>query len=64
MATNLDTLIVERLDTMVGLLQHLLALELKREGIPQSVIAKHIGIANAAAGALLKGTRKNGERRD
>jgi hypothetical protein len=35
----------EKLDEAVGLLQHLLALELAREGVPQQAIAKHIHVA-------------------
>jgi predicted transcriptional regulator len=61
MAADRDSTIIERLDAVIGLLQHLLALELKREGVPQQAIAKHIGIANAAVGKLLKGVKNNGK---
>ncbi len=49
----------EKLDQAIDLLKHLLALELAREGVPRSAIAKHIGVANATVGQMLKGVKKN-----
>jgi predicted transcriptional regulator len=49
----------EKLDEAVGLLQHLLALELAREGVPQQAIAKHIHVAKAKVVKMLKGVKKN-----
>jgi transposase len=50
----------EKLDKAIDLLKHLLALELAREGIPRKTIAKHIGVATATIGEMLKGVKKNG----
>jgi hypothetical protein len=49
----------EKLDKAIELLKHLLALELAREGVPRQTIAKHIGVATATVGGMLKGIRKN-----
>ncbi len=52
--TDLD----KKLDMAIGLLQHLLALELAREGVPQQAIAKHLRLAKASVGKMLKGTKR------
>jgi predicted transcriptional regulator len=49
----------EKLDQAIDLLKHLLALELAREGVPRQAIAKHLGVANATVGSLLKGVKKS-----
>jgi hypothetical protein len=51
----------EKLDKVIDLLQHILAVELAREGVPRNSIAKHIGVANARAGQMLKGVGKAGK---
>lgn len=51
----------KKLDMAVGLLQHLLALELAREGLPQQAIAKHLHVATASVNKMLKGTKRHGE---
>ena len=51
----------EKLDQVVDLLQHILAVELAREGVPRSSIAKHVGVANAKIGQMLKGVGKAGK---
>ena len=51
----------KKLDTAIGLLQHLLALELAREGVPQQAIAKHLRVATASVSKMLKGTRRHGQ---
>jgi hypothetical protein len=55
-----ESALEKKLDEAIGLLKHLLALELAREGIPRSTIAKHIHVANAALGSMLKGVKNNG----
>jgi predicted transcriptional regulator len=49
----------DKLDRAIVLLKHLLALELAREGVPRQAIAKHIGVATATVGDMLKGVRKS-----
>jgi predicted transcriptional regulator len=50
------TSVDDKLDRAIALLKHLLALELAREGIPRQAIAKHIGVATATVGDMLKGS--------
>ena len=50
----------QKLDEAVGLLQHLLALELAREGVSQQAIAKHVHVATATVVKMLKGVKKHG----
>lgn len=49
----------QKLDEAISLLQHLLVLELAREGVSQQEIAKHIHIAKSKVVTMLKGVRKN-----
>lgn len=58
-ATNVE----QKLDTAIGLLQHLLALELAREGVSQQTIAKHLHVATARVNAMLKGVKPRGQQR-
>jgi hypothetical protein len=60
MTKHHDMIVEEKLDNAIGLLKHLLALELAREGIPRQAIAKHIGVATATVIKMLKGVEKNG----
>jgi predicted transcriptional regulator len=48
----------QKIDTVIELLQHLLALELANGGVKQTVIAKHLHVANAKVGRLLKGVKR------
>jgi predicted transcriptional regulator len=50
----------QKLDKAIELLKHLLALELARDGVPRQAIAKHIGVATATVGKMLKGVKNNG----
>jgi predicted transcriptional regulator len=59
MPRNPNNTIEQKLDEAIGLLQHLLALELAREGVTQQVIAKHIHVAKATVVNMLKGVKKN-----
>lgn len=49
------TEIEKKLDTIIGLLQHLLALQLASRGVRQTEIGKHIHVATATVGKMLKG---------
>ena len=49
--------IEEKLDTIIDLLQHTLALQLAARGVKQAEIGKHLHIATAKVGKLLKGVR-------
>lgn len=55
-----DSTVEKKLDEAIVLLKHLLALELAREGMPRSTIAKHVGVATATVVAMLKGVKSNG----
>lgn len=55
MARKPNTTIEQKLDEAIGLLRHLLALELAREGVTQQAIAKHIRVAKATVVNMLKG---------
>jgi predicted transcriptional regulator len=60
MAKDVESKVEQKLDTIIGLLQHLLALELAKGGVPQQEIAKHIHVATATVVKLLKGVKRNG----
>jgi len=60
MPKDRDAVLDEKLDKAINLLKHLLAVELAREGVSRQVIAKHIGVATATVGTMLKGVKKNG----
>lgn len=49
-----------KLDTIIGLLQHILALQLADRKISQTDIGKHLHIAKASVGKLLKGIKQDG----
>jgi len=48
----------EKLDTIVELLQNLLALELSKVGVTQGEIGKRIHISTAKVGTILQGVKK------
>jgi hypothetical protein len=48
----------EKLDIVIDLLKHLLAVELARSGVKQTVIAKHVHVATAKMGKMLQGVQK------
>ena len=50
--------IEEKLDVAIDLLKHLVALELARSGVKQTVIAKHVRVATAKVGKMLQGVQK------
>jgi DNA-binding MarR family transcriptional regulator len=45
----------EKLDKVISLLQHLLALELSRGGVTQADIGKHLKIAKSSVVTMLRG---------
>lgn len=50
--------LAKRLTGIEKLLQHLLAVELYKVGVPQREIGKHLGIATGSVNRLLKGVKK------
>jgi hypothetical protein len=52
-----DTEVQKKLDAIIGLLQHLLALQLAGRGVRQADIGKHIHVATATVGKMLKGVK-------
>lgn len=60
MTKSAENSVEQKLDEAIGLLQHLLVLELAREGVSQQEIAKHIHVAKSKVVTMLKGIKKNG----
>jgi len=58
MDKNSNAALEKKLDTIIGLLQHMLALQLASQGVRQTEIGKHIHVATAKVGKMLKGTKK------
>lgn len=54
-----DSALVKKLDTVIGLLKHLVVLELARQGATQQSIAKHIHASKSSVVEMLKGTRRD-----
>lgn len=53
-----DSKIIEqKLDTVIELLQNLVAVELANGGMPQQDIGKRIHVAKAAVGEMLRGLK-------
>ncbi len=50
--------IEKKLDTMIGLLQHLLAIELSKSGMTHDIIRKHLGVGKATVNSMLMGIKK------
>lgn len=51
--------IEQKLDTIIELLKHSLAIQLAQSRVKQTVIAKHIRVANAKVGKLLQGVKRS-----
>ena len=49
----------QKLNTIIGLLRHLLALELARSGLTQEAIGKRLHVAKATVVKMLRGVKKN-----
>lgn len=50
----------DKLDTIIELLKHILAIQLYRSGVPQDVIGKHLHIAKSSVVKMVKGAKKEG----
>lgn len=59
MANDKNQIIEKKLDTVIDLLQHLLALELSKNGVTQEAIGKHVHVAKATVVKMLKGVKKD-----
>ena len=53
-----DAKIEKRLDSIIVLLQHILALELAGRGVNKADIGKHIHVAKATVVKMLKGIKE------
>jgi transposase-like protein len=51
----------EKLDTIIELLKHLVAVELARGGVPQTKIAKRVRLATTTVNKMLQGIKKERE---
>lgn len=58
MANGHNQRIEKKLDAVMELLQHLLALELSKSGVTQEVIGKRLHVAKATVVEMLKGLKK------
>lgn len=58
MVTNDTSAVEKKLDEVVGLLKHLLALELLSNGVPRQEIAKQLHVATATVSKMLSGVGK------
>ena len=58
MAEKIEKTVEKKLNIMIELLQHLLALELFKQGVTQEMIGKHLHVAKARVVELLKGVKK------
>ena len=51
----------QKLDTLIELIRHLLAIELARSGVSRSEIAKRLHVATATVVEMLRGVEKGTE---
>lgn len=58
MAKDTNPNIEEKLDVVIELLQHILALELFESGVTQEVIGKRLHVAKATVVEMLKGVKR------
>lgn len=59
MTKDTNAVLVEKLDSVIGLLKHLVVLELARQGATQQTIAKHIRASKSSVVEMLKGTKRD-----
>lgn len=52
-----ETILEKKLDTAIGLLRQLVAIELARSGVPKQVIGKQIHVAKATVVKMLHGVK-------
>ena len=60
MAKDPGIVLHEKLDSAIGLLRHLVVLELARQGVTQQAIAKHLRCSKSRVVEMLKGTKRDG----
>jgi hypothetical protein len=58
MAKDTNQTIEKKIDVVIELLQHLLALELSKSGATQELIGKRLHVAKATVVEMLKGVKK------
>ena len=58
MAKDTNQTIEKKLNVVIELLQHLLALELSKSSVTQEVIGKRLHVAKATVVEMLKGVKK------
>ena len=58
MAKDANELVARKLDIVIGLLQHLLVLELSKNGVTQEQIGKHLHVAKSTVVKMLQGIKK------
>ena len=58
MVKDKNQIIEKKLDTVIELLQHLLALKLSKNGVTQEAIGKRVHVAKATVVKMLKGVKK------
>jgi hypothetical protein len=52
-----DELVQKKLDTIIDLLRHLVALEFSNRGVPRDIIGKQLHIAKSTVVEMLKGIK-------
>ncbi|MBI5306097.1 hypothetical protein HZB04_00675 [Candidatus Wolfebacteria bacterium] len=50
--------ITPKLDVIIELLQHILAVQLYKNGVPQEIIGGKLGVAKATVVKMVRGVRK------
>lgn len=59
MGKDKNQTIEKKLDTVIELLQHIVAMELSKSGMTQEAIGKHLHVAKATVVKMLKGVKKD-----
>lgn len=59
MTKDTNQTIEKKLDVVIELLQHLVAVELTKSGVTQEVIGKRLHVAKATVVEMLKGIKKD-----
>ncbi len=59
---NQENVQIQKLDEIIRLLRHLIALELCKENVPMGIIGKQLHVAKATVVQMLKGIKNKGER--
>lgn len=59
MTKDTNQTVEKKLDVVIELLQHLVAVELTKSGVTQEVIGKRLHVAKATVVEMLKGVKKD-----